>query len=201
MLDPVGDPKGEINLERFKYEDFLAFIEWTIQNTNNKPGTLCGYRSALRDWYKQKKAPYPVEFDDDMKEIFQGIRRVHAESKQTGDMRDVGKKPLGFSTYSMACKNSLVLLDGGFAHLFLTLTWNLMCRSNSTQSVRIEHLSFEEDAIGVTFYKNKTDQTGSKRRDPKHVYAHPLEPNVCVVLAFGVYFACNPSLAHGSLFP
>ncbi|KAH9106377.1 hypothetical protein AeMF1_017991, partial [Aphanomyces euteiches] len=46
---------------------------------------------------QQKKAPYPVEFDD-MKEIFQGIRRVHAESTQNGDMRDVGKKPLGFST-------------------------------------------------------------------------------------------------------
>ncbi|KAH9150884.1 hypothetical protein AeRB84_006369 [Aphanomyces euteiches] len=147
MLDPIGDPDGEINLESFKYEDFLAFIEWTIQNTSNKPGTLCGYRSALRDYYKQKKIPYPVEFEDDMKEIFQGIRRVHAEATQNGDIRDVGKKPLGFSTYSLACKNSLVLLDGGFAHLYLTLTWNLMCRSISTQTVRIEHLSYEEDAL------------------------------------------------------
>ncbi|KAH9122174.1 hypothetical protein AeMF1_006420 [Aphanomyces euteiches] len=201
MLDPIGDPDGEINLESFKYEDFLAFIEWTIQNTSNKPGTLCGYRSALRDYYKQKKIPYPVEFEDDMKEIFQGIRRVHAESTQHGDIRDVGKKPLGFSIYSLACKNSLMLLDGGFAHLFLTLTWNLMCWSNSTQTVRIEHLSYEEDALGVTFYKSKTDQSGTKRRDPKHVYANPLEPDVCVVLALGIYFACNPGLETGCLFP
>ncbi|CAK4497032.1 unnamed protein product, partial [Aphanomyces euteiches] len=61
----------EINLEVFNYDGFLEFIEWTVRNTNKRPGTISGYRSALRHYYKQHRVPVPLEFDDDIKEIFQ----------------------------------------------------------------------------------------------------------------------------------
>ncbi|KAF0683756.1 hypothetical protein As57867_024137, partial [Aphanomyces stellatus] len=48
---------------------------------------------------------------------------------------------------------------------------------------------------------SKTDQTGSKRRDPRHVYANPARPAVCVVLALAIYLACHPSMSPGPLFP
>ncbi len=72
-----------------------------------------------------------------------------------------GKKALKYSSYEVLCKESLLIPDGGFTHLFLIMTWNLMCRSKSTETIRIDHISGEEDAIGVQFFKTKTSQEGN----------------------------------------
>ncbi|RLO12912.1 hypothetical protein DYB28_001005 [Aphanomyces astaci] len=45
---------GTINLQVFQYNDFLA------------------YRSALKDLYKREHIPVPVEYESEMKDIFQG---------------------------------------------------------------------------------------------------------------------------------
>ncbi|KAF0769835.1 hypothetical protein AaE_002654, partial [Aphanomyces astaci] len=103
--------------------------------------------------------------------------------------------------FEALCTESLKILDSGFAHLFLVISWNLMARSKSTETIHLDHISFEEDAVGVTYFKSKTDQSGSKRRDPKHIYANPSSPAICSFLALGIYFACNPTMATGALFP
>lgn len=66
------NPDGTINLEKFHYRDFLLFLQWTYQNTSNKPSTLASYRSAIRDLYKRQNIPVPTDYDVDMKDIFQG---------------------------------------------------------------------------------------------------------------------------------
>ncbi|ETW01156.1 hypothetical protein H310_06758 [Aphanomyces invadans] len=66
---------GAIDLTVFQYSDFLAFIQWQYQ-CSNKPGTLASYRSAIKDLYKRENVPLPVEYDGDMKGLFQG--RAHA---------------------------------------------------------------------------------------------------------------------------
>ncbi|KAH9113936.1 hypothetical protein AeMF1_011949 [Aphanomyces euteiches] len=76
-----------------------------------------------------------------------------------------------------------------------------MARSKSTETIRFDHLSCEDDAIGVTFYKTKTKQEGTTIRDPKHCYANPLKPAVCLFLALGVYLTCNSTIKPGCLFP
>ncbi|KAH9119958.1 hypothetical protein LEN26_011360 [Aphanomyces euteiches] len=78
------------------------------------------------------------------------------------------------------------------------MPWNLMCRSISTQTIQINHISREEDALGVVFFKSKTDQAGEKSRDPRHIYANPFNPNV---LALAIYLASHPQLTPGLLFP
>ncbi|RLN89582.1 hypothetical protein DYB28_001917 [Aphanomyces astaci] len=103
--------------------------------------------------------------------------------------------------FEALCTESLKSLDSCFAHLFLVISWNLMARSKSTETIHLDHISFEEDAVGVTYFKSKTDQSGSKRRDPKHIYANPSSPAICSFLALGIYFACNPTMATGALFP
>ncbi|ETL32637.1 hypothetical protein L916_14808 [Phytophthora nicotianae] len=35
----------------------------------------------------------------------------------------------------------------------------------------------------------KNDQAGDRPRDPQHVYANPLEPTICPILALGVYWS------------
>ena len=90
-----------------------------------------------------------------------GIKKIIAKDYQCGGKRYTGKRPLTFLVYEKLCELSMLLPDGGFTHLFLIMSWNLMCRSNSTQTIRFDHLSCEDDAIGVTFFKTKTKQEGN----------------------------------------
>lgn len=43
-------------------------------------------------------------------------------------------------------------MDDPFAHLFLVLTWNLMCRGENTQGVQLEHMSRFGDSIGIVLH-------------------------------------------------
>jgi hypothetical protein len=38
----------------------------------------------------------------------------------------------------------------------------------------------------------KNDQFGERPKDPRHIYANPLNPEICPVLALGIYWACIP---------
>ncbi|RHX99652.1 hypothetical protein DYB36_013962 [Aphanomyces astaci] len=192
---------GSIYLRFFQYHHFVQFIVWVYQNTPVKVGTISGYRAALRWYYKREDVPMPTEYESKLKTIFTGMQRLTATDAQSSSVKDSGKRRLGFSMYESLCSKSLAAVDSGFVHLFLVISWNLMARSKSTETIQLDHISFEEDAVGITYCKSKTDQAGTKRRDPRHVYANPSSPAVCAFLAFGNYFACNPTLTSGALFP
>ncbi|RHZ02057.1 hypothetical protein DYB37_013400 [Aphanomyces astaci] len=67
--------------------------------------------------------------------------------------------------------------------------------------IHLDHISVRSDAIGIAFCKSKTDHSGSKRRDPRHIYSNPMEARSCVFLAIAIYLACHPQLSMGKLFP
>jgi hypothetical protein len=90
---------------------------------------------------------------------------------------------LGFSIFERLCKASL------------------MVRSKSTQTIRFDHLLYEEDTIGVTFHHSKSDQEGRKAKYVENCYSKPLNPLICLFLAFGIYFACNFQLSADKIFP
>ena len=54
----------------------------------------------------------------------------------------------------------------GFKQTFLTLTWNLMCRTTNTCTVYLHHLEWVNDSLGVYFAHTKTDQCGGKKKRP-----------------------------------
>ena len=85
---------------------------------------------------------------------------MHAEDTQNGVFKQVGKRPLSIVEYEALCKLSFQLHDGGFCHLFLIATWNLMYRSQSTEIIGLDHIFLENDAIGIVFHKTKTQQEG-----------------------------------------
>ncbi|KAF0702353.1 hypothetical protein AaE_015995 [Aphanomyces astaci] len=177
---------GTVDLRVFQYDNFVQFIVWVYQHTPVKVGTMSGYRAALRWYYKREDVAMFVEYETKLKTIFTGLQRLTATNAHM---------------FEALCTESLKSLDSCFAHLFLVISWNLMARSKSTETIHLDHISFEEDAVGVTYFKSKTDQSGSKRRDPKHIYANPSSPAICSFLALGIYFACNPTMATGALFP
>lgn len=73
-----------------------------------------------------------------------------------------------------------------YPHLFIILSWNLFARSHSVASLLYIHFEWQEDSLIVTVPTHKGDQEGS-RIFPVHVYANPLNPELCPVLALAIY--------------
>jgi hypothetical protein len=124
---------GEPNPHIFKPKDFEAFL--LANRSELKAVTLGGYRSAIKDLYRRYKIPVPVEYGEGMKTLFSGIKRIQAEHDQSGGTRNSGKRTLTCSHYEALCNAMVKRNDGGFAHLFLTIQWNLMCRSKSVETM------------------------------------------------------------------
>ncbi|ETL79786.1 hypothetical protein L917_19651 [Phytophthora nicotianae] len=61
-----------------------------------------------------------------------------------------------------------------------------MSRSANTVSLCYNHMEWGEDALKVFFAHMKNDQRGTRPRDPRHIYANPLMPEVCPILALGL---------------
>ncbi len=109
----------------------------------------------------------------------------------------------GFCHVSLACRDHALLagtVEGLFGFCMLTMSWNLLCRVSNAAGICISHLEWREDALGVFFAHMKNDQTGERPRDPRHVYANPLMPDICPILALGIYLLCCPTKS-GHLFP
>ena len=83
--------------------------------------------------------------------------------------------------------------DGNvFLWCWEVLQWNLCCRSVNVETVRLEHMGFSGDAFRFKFKRAKNDQGGDLDHT-KHVYANPLQPATCPVLAWTV---CMMVTAH-----
>jgi hypothetical protein len=93
-----------------------------------------------------------------------------------------------------------------FARCFFTLEWNLMARSESIVFAHLFHITWEDDCLVFWFARSKTNQTGRNRDQLWHVYATPMSPATCPVLALVSYIFANPGLTdsdgdgYGQLF-
>ena len=74
----------------------------------------------------------------------------------------------------------------------MLLQWNLMCRSSNTKKVSFSHLLWKDDALQVYFRKQKNDQDGARSKHPRHVYANPIIPEACPILALAIWLLCCP---------
>ena len=92
-----------------------------------------------------------------------------------------------------------------FAHCFLTLEWNLMARADNVASAMVSHVEWQGDSLVFHFAKTKAAQEGECVFKPWHVYANPVEPEICPILAFSKYVLTHPGIlesnGQNSLFP
>ncbi|KAF0730075.1 hypothetical protein AaE_009325 [Aphanomyces astaci] len=206
---------GTINLAVFSYNDFTEFILYKYKHAGVSLSTLSSYRSAIKDHYNSQNVPLPTEFATDATVIYQGALPLYSSGvpnlkqgfdgfaqlrPKPGPSSQVGNN-LFDSTNTKFCASTAFQKWTLVSLISILSSHGTLCASRSTESVRIDHLSDEGDAIGVTFFKSKTDQGGTKRRDPKHVYANPMRPETCCILALGIYLACNAQHDSGNLFP
>jgi len=68
--------------------------------------------------------------------------------------------------------------------------WNLMSRSDSVDSLMLTHFDWDEDSLIIEEQGHKADQKGEFKYW-KHIYANPLNPDVCPILALGVHLFCS----------
>lgn len=136
-----------------------------------------------------------------------GAKNQIAKAKQAGQVKvQEGKVPMPFLLYHVFALALIVAgsPDAIFAHTFLLLGWNLMCRSKNTAEICIPHMRWIGDALGFVFGQQKNDQEGDDR-DWHHVYANPLDPAVCPILSLGIWFLCFPPFKNNKsenrLFP
>jgi hypothetical protein len=86
-----------------------------------------------------------------------------------------------------------------FSHAFLLLSWNLMCRASNCVGVCLEHIEWQNDALSIWFSHSKCDQSGKRERDPRHVYANPITPEICPILSLGIYLLSFPATKQRNL--
>jgi hypothetical protein len=102
-------------------------------------GSFDGARSAVRDFFVHKYGqPWEAKYGEQLKSAFKGIKHtVAARDAASGKKTTVGKNPLPYPVYKAIARG--LLSEGTHASLFalayLTLSWNLCCRSSNTCSV------------------------------------------------------------------
>jgi hypothetical protein len=136
-----------------------------------------------------------VAFQEGLKVFFKGLFRREAQGRQAGGVVRKGKEPMSFSLYNFLCTHLLRATPSSeltFAHTFLILCWNLMCRATNGTTIRHEHMCWRGDALAIYFAHAKNDQDGEGNRDPRHIYANPLNPAICPILSLGIYWLCFP---------
>ena len=190
-VDELHRPRG-LTLP-VKIADIRDFFSWLVNTKfQHKPAamsTIRSYKSALLWQYGEEKKIIDPVVNLEIENVLKGYQRRVAELKAAGRMPVFeGKYYLAYDGY---CSLAHALLHNQspnrmlFGWPFLLLQWNLIARSATVGGMMMEHVSWEGDALLISTPKSKTDQEGAKIF-PRHVYANPVNPTICPVLALGV---------------
>ncbi len=216
FVELVGrDEKKQLDVKRMKdivlaalppaplhFDDIKSrTLQRFIISLNKRDGSSVGSsthnttRSAIHDLYRSYDAIMPPKELKALEKFFKGLKRTTAKSQAGGEGRvQVGKTSANFAVYRRMATEFLKRgkPDDIFSHAYMVLSWNLICRAGNTESICFSHLEWIGDALGVYFAHMKNDQAGERPRDPRHVYANPLDPIICPILALGIYLMAFP---------
>jgi hypothetical protein len=171
----------------------LNFFGWlTDVKHKDKPAafsTVRQYKSALVWLYKEEKTIFPPEVDQAVETLLKGYKRKVSELKLAGKMPVFeGKHHLTYEGYRKLAHSLLSAQPFTrtlFGWPYLLLQWNLVARTATVSAMMMEHVSWEGDALLISTPKHKGDQEGVKCF-ARHLYANPLSPVICPVLALAV---------------
>ena len=158
--------------------------------------TFSAIRSSIAYLYKLDGVERPANDAADIAKFMGGMKRVSQAAKMhLGLKLTEGKVAMPIAVYHRMAKKLFFSQEKEdiFAHLFLVLDWCLMKRAENCVTAKINHISFNEDALVFAFAKTKGNQTGDEF-GPWHVYANPEAPWICPVLALARYLFCFPDV-------
>lgn len=188
LANPASEPP--LKFADLTVRQFMLYIVSLKKRDGTKPAftTYATERTALFNLFRDYKTTMSKDFETELGNHFKGLKRKKTQeiANGTADIK-VGKDPLSLSLYKYFAKTLMksAKKDSIFAHTFLLITWNLMCRAGNAVSVCHSHMTWREDALGVYFSHMKNDQSGERPRDPRHIYANPLMPEICPITSLG----------------
>jgi len=209
------DAAGDVVLGNISDEAFKEFLAHKTKKTNPN-GTyiipekfqsyehVSGYKSAIVYGYDKARVSLKASTIKMFKEFFAGYRRKIGQLKQNGEMKlKEGKDALSFTGYRfmswLAVRQDRDFNQSIFSWVFLLLCWNLISRCVSVSSLMYDHIWWEMDALVIVFPTHKGDKDGENSlSSPKHVYANPTNPEICPILALGVYMFCLGTRRDGA---
>ena len=191
--DQVRD--GELNLETFEIDKFLMLLQ-DLRENGSGISVLEQFRASLKNTFRDAGVPFNESDNVKLLTFFTGMKKEEAEKIQSGQARKrEGRAPLSFELYK-AISMTFMTTPDPFAHLYLLLCWNLMTRTESVARMCVSHMELIHDAIGVRLPRQKNDQTGERVKDPRHMYANPMNPCICPILSLGIYFLSNINITN-----
>ena len=169
--------------------------------------TSCGgIRSALTHLYCVIGKDMYQEFKKGISQFMPLMNRVIAYTKrQYGISLEEEKKAMSFNVYKKLC--DIIHQGEGedfiFAHLFLTMEWNLVAISDNSVNMHITYIQWRSDCLIFYFGTPKRNQNGEISSDPWHVYSNPKNPTICPILSLAKYILFNPDImtTNSPLFP
>ena len=193
-----------ISVENLTPDVFVGFL---LSLTNSKEDEFLksygSHRSALTLLFTNCEVTPSSQFKQNLARFMKGLKNKAATARgEKGSRLNEGKDPLPFEVYRAICK---WLLEEGsaesvFGHCFLTITWNLMCRSRNTVLVRKEHINWSNDSMYIQFAHEKSQMEGQDAGHKRHIFANPEIPEICPILSLGRYFLTFPGSDSGYLF-
>ena len=190
-----------IDMGRVTYDVIATYLTSlkTEEDTYKGMSTYDGACSSIMHLMHQDNVYPDHKFQSKICNLLKGFKRTVQQQKvELGMSLNEGKDLLSFAGYNLLCRN--FLKNNGtynefiFAHCFLTLEWNLMCRADNLVNLNLAHIGWEDDSLVSCIAKAKHDQEGEGAKTPWHIYANPSNPFVCPVLALGLYLFTHPDL-------
>ncbi|KAF1777869.1 Integrase-like, catalytic domain [Phytophthora cactorum] len=114
----------------------------------------------------------PENYNSELKKFSKGLKRLlSARQQEDGESLVEGKMSFQFSFFHKLCKTMRGQTKKKyiFAHTFLVISWNLMCRAGNSVSIRYEHLEWDEDSLAIWSGHMKNDQEGDRQRASAHI--------------------------------
>jgi hypothetical protein len=171
--------------------------------------TLNGYKSAFQHWLCSEHGEktglsraLPTILASKLTTWLDGYKRKIADLKGGGviGMKE-GKDALSLDGYRLLAQKIFSLPAGRqvFAWPFFVLQWNLIARVDSVAKICYQHLQWKDDTLLVGIPRHKGDQDGSSARSVR-IFANPLEPLICPILALGVQLLSRGSTRENLIF-
>jgi hypothetical protein len=214
---PIEDEDMNKVLEFFGYLASPAYARRQLTSPDDitdemaepySDSTIEGYRSALLSLYKNSRPVLvPSELiSSSLTQFINSYKNVINDLRQKGLIKlTQGKKKLSLAAYSHLCEKFLkwdcrLVSTPTTCWAFVTICWNLMSRPDSVDSLMLCHLDWDNDHLVVEEQGHKGDQSGTMKYG-KAVYANPLQPCICPVLALAVLCFSKPTASNWATYP
>lgn len=203
LPDGVSSYFGENDLVKPESLDLPTFKTYILYLQTDKKlsyAALSTERSAFLSFLKENQVQMSQEATVELNSFFSGVHRRDAALRSSGDRWEgEGKMPLPFALFTHLAKKLITSerRDQLWAHAYHVWLWASMARNNNVGSLLASHIRVDNDALCVRLEVTKCDQT-AERSPTIFIFANPLKPEICPVLALALHWMLFPCGIDGN---